>query len=41
MGKGPDPSFPPPYDPVGPVVIGHNQSSAGAVIAGPRFGRMV
>jgi hypothetical protein len=41
MGKGPVPSFAPPYVPVGPVVMGDNLSSAGAVIAGPRFGRMV
>jgi hypothetical protein len=41
MGKGPVPSFAPPYVPVGPVVMGDNLSSPGQVIAGPRFGRMV
>ena len=40
MGKGPIPSFAPPYVPVGPVVMGDNISGPGHVIAGPRFGRM-
>lgn len=40
MGKGPIPSFAPPYVPVGPVVMGDN-ISAGQVIAGPRFGRLI
>lgn len=39
MGKGPIPSFAPPYVPVGPVVMGDNMSGPGHVIAGPRFGR--
>jgi hypothetical protein len=41
MGKGPVPSFAPPYVPVGPVVMGDNLSNPGSVIAGPRFGRLV
>ena len=40
MGKGPIPSFAPPYVPVGPVVMGDNLSGPGHVIAGPRFGRL-
>lgn len=40
MGKGPIPSFAPPYVPVGPVVMGDNISAPGQVIAGPRFGRL-
>jgi len=40
MGKGPIPSFAPPYVPVGPVVMGDNISGPGHVIAGPRFGRL-
>jgi hypothetical protein len=40
MGKGPIPSFAPPYVPVGPVVMGDNISTPGHVIAGPRFGRL-
>jgi hypothetical protein len=40
MGKGPIPSFAPPYVPVGPVVMGDNISAPGHVIAGPRFGKM-
>jgi hypothetical protein len=40
MGKGPIPTFAPPYVPVGPVVMGDNISGPGHVIAGPRFGRM-
>jgi hypothetical protein len=39
MGKGPIPTFAPPYVPVGPVVMGDNLSGPGHVIAGPRFGR--
>lgn len=40
MGKGPVPTFAPPYVPVGPVVMGDNVSAPGhvAAIAGPRFG---
>ena len=41
MGKGPIPSFAPPYVPVGPVVMGDNVSGPGHAIAGPRFGRLV
>ncbi|MCC6727921.1 MAG: hypothetical protein IT208_01125 [Chthonomonadales bacterium] len=41
MGKGPVPTFAPPYVPVGPVVMGDNTSGSGAAIAGPRFGRPV
>jgi hypothetical protein len=40
MGKGPIPSYAPPYVPVGPVVMGDNISAPGHVIAGPRFGRL-
>ena len=40
MGKGPIPSYAPPYVPVGPVVMGDNISAPGQVIAGPRFGRL-
>ena len=40
MGKGPIPSYAPPYVPVGPVVMGDNISGPGHVIAGPRFGRL-
>jgi hypothetical protein len=40
MGKGPIPSFAPPYVPVGPVVMGENLSTPGRTIAGPRFGRL-
>jgi hypothetical protein len=40
-GKGPIPSFAPPYVPVGPVVMGDNVSSPGHTIAGPRFGKPV
>jgi hypothetical protein len=39
-GKGPIPTFAPPYVPVGPVVMGENVSAPGQVIAGPRFGRL-
>lgn len=38
MGKGPVPTFAPPYVPVGPVVGGDSLSGE-AVLAGPRFGR--
>jgi hypothetical protein len=41
MGKGPIPTFAPPYVPVGPVVMGDNISGPGQVIAGPRFGRLI
>ena len=41
MGKGPIPSFAPPYVPVGPVVMGDNISGPGHVLAGPRFGRII
>jgi hypothetical protein len=42
MGKGPVPSFAPPYVPVGPVVMGDNLGPGGvAAIAGPRFGSPV
>jgi hypothetical protein len=43
MGKGPVPTFAPPYVPVGPVVMGDNISAPGgiAAIAGPRFGKPV
>ena len=37
MGKGPAPTFAPPYVPVAPVIKGENFSS-GPVFAGPRFG---
>lgn len=40
MGKGPIPSFAPPYVPVGPVVMGDNMSTPGQTFAGPRFGRL-
>ncbi|MGE0116918.1 MAG: hypothetical protein AB7S71_15515 [Dongiaceae bacterium] len=40
MGKGSVPTFAPPYVPVGPVVMGDN-TSAGPVFAGPRFGKVV
>ena len=39
MGKGPIPTFAPPYVPVGPVVMGDNLSRPG-LIAGPRFGKL-
>ncbi len=43
MGKGPVPTFAPPYVPVGPVVMGDNIGTPGgaAAIAGPRFGKAV
>ncbi|MNC88664.1 hypothetical protein D3C83_45030 [compost metagenome] len=41
MGKGPVPSFAPPYVPVAPVVMGENLSTPGRTIAGPRFGGMI
>jgi hypothetical protein len=40
MGKGPVPTFAPPYVPVGPVIMGDNLST-GPVFAGPRFGKVV
>jgi len=39
MGKGPVPTFAPPYVPVGPVVGGDNMSM-GTLFAGPRFGKI-
>lgn len=43
MGKGPVPTFAPPYVPVGPVAMGDVQGGGalGALIAGPRFGKIV
>jgi hypothetical protein len=43
QGKGPVPTFAPPYVPVAPVVMGDNTSLPGnaAAIAGPRFGKFV
>jgi hypothetical protein len=38
MGKGPVPTFAPPYVPVGPVV-GGDAMSGDSVLAGPRFGK--
>jgi hypothetical protein len=40
QGKGPVPTFAPPYVPVGPV-IGGDMLSVGPVFAGPRFGKIV
>lgn len=42
MGRGPVPSYAPPYVPVGPVVMGDNVGTPGhtAAIAGPRFGKL-
>ena len=40
MGRGPVPTFAPPYVPVGPVISGDNLSM-GSVFAGPRFGKIV
>jgi len=40
MGKGPVPTFAPPYVPVGPVIMGDN-TSVGSLFAGPRFGKVV
>ena len=40
VGKGPVPTFAPPYVPVGPVISGDN-ISAGPLFAGPRFGKVV
>lgn len=40
MGRGPVPTFAPPYVPVGPVIAGDN-ISAGVLFAGPRFGKVV
>jgi len=39
VGKGPVPTFAPPYVPVGPVIMGDNLS-AGPVFVGPRFGKL-
>jgi hypothetical protein len=39
-GRGPVPTFAPPYVPVGPVVMGETFSSA-PLFAGPRFGKVV
>jgi hypothetical protein len=41
MGKGPVPTYAPPYVPVGPVVMGDNLSAPGHTIAGPRFGKLI
>jgi hypothetical protein len=38
-GKGPIPTFAPPYVPVGPVLRGENLST-GPVFVGPRFGKV-
>jgi hypothetical protein len=40
LGKGPVPTFAPPYVPIGPVVAGENTSAA-TLFAGPRFGKVV
>lgn len=40
MGKGPVPTYAPPYVPVGPVIMGDN-TSVGSLFAGPRFGKVV
>ena len=40
MGRGPVPTFAPPYVPVGPVIMGDN-ISVGPLFAGPRFGKVV
>jgi hypothetical protein len=40
MGKGPVPTYAPPYVPVGPVIMGDNTSVA-PLFAGPRFGKVV
>jgi len=40
IGKGPVPTFAPPYVPVGPVLAGDNMST-GPLFAGPRFGKIV
>ena len=40
-GKGPAPTFAPPYVPVAPVVMGDNTTLGGSAIAGPRFGKFV
>jgi hypothetical protein len=39
-GRGPVPTFAPPYVPVGPVISGDN-ISVGFLFAGPRFGKVV
>ena len=38
-GKGPVPTYAPPYVPVGPVVMGDN-TSVGPLFVGPRFGKL-
>jgi len=40
IGKGPVPTFAPPYVPVGPVIAGENTSAA-VLFAGPRFGKVI
>jgi hypothetical protein len=40
MGKGPVPTFAPPYVPVGPVVMGDNIGHPGGLFSGPRFGKV-
>lgn len=40
IGKGPVPTFAPPYVPVGPVIAGENMSAA-VLFAGPRFGKVI
>ena len=39
QGKGPVPTFAPPYVPIGPVLRGDN-FSAGPIFTGPRFGKV-
>jgi hypothetical protein len=41
LGKGPAPTFAPPYVPVGPVVMGDISTLGNSAIAGPRFGKFV
>jgi hypothetical protein len=41
LGRGPVPTFAPPYVPVGPVVMGDSISGGGPIFAGPRFGKIV
>ena len=41
MGKGPVPTYAPPYVPVGPVAMGDNISAPGRLFSGPRFGKLV
>jgi hypothetical protein len=40
-GKGPAPTYAPPYVPVAPVVMGDNMTLGSSAIAGPRFGKLV